>query len=317
MLNRISLLTAVCMTASAGLFVSNTLADDVTVTGKTVQSSGMATDKLPSLPPGISAKDLNSDKSIDKTFKAITDDAMSKTGFDNLVAKLSDQDRDRIKKSVAGNKSLSNVDGNNNKRLTDVIAGLEGKYKSKYNAKFDIDISKAYTSDFIHIITGEVSDPQLLVGKWPVDPMGFSDMNVTGPGAGKVTQSDADIAKTKTFGGDVNLEKGRNVAIAHVMGGHGMKGFTTSLIHENLVGWKFDIPNTLTADQLYNTLVANLSYLDQHPDTWPGDVQQANRDFTRAVAASLYNINLSNVMNTANALDNGSPRPVDNTANNR
>jgi len=316
MLNRISLLTAVCMTASAGLFVTSTLAEDLTVTRSTAITAD--TTNNVKLPAGITAKDLNSDKSIDKSFKAITDDAMSKSGFDNLVAKLVDQDRDRIKKSVANNRSLSNVDGNNNKRLTDVIADIEGTFKSKYNSKFDIDISKAYTSDFIHVMTGEVSDPQLLVGKWPVDPMGLSDMTGAGGTAGKITQSDADIAKSKTFGGDVNLEKGRNVALAHLMGSHGMKGFTASLIHENLVGWKFDVPNTLTADQLYNNLVANLGYLDQHKDAWPNDVNQAYRDFTHAVAASLYNFNISNSMNTANnALDNGSPRPVDNTANNR
>jgi hypothetical protein len=313
MLNRISLLTAVCMTASAGLFVTSTLAEDLTVTRNTAITAD--TTNNVKLPAGITAKDLNSDKSIDKSFKAITDDAMSKSGFDNLVAKLVDQDRDRIKKSVANNRSLSNVDGNNNKRLTDVIADIEGTFKSKYNSKFDIDISKSYTTDFIHIVTGEVSDPQLLVGKWPVDPVSLSDMS--GGTAGKVTQSDADIAKSKTFGGDVNLEKGRNVALAHVMGSHGMKGFTASLIHENLVGWKFDVPNTMTADQLYNNLVANLSYLDQHKDAWPTDVNQAYREFTHAVSASLYNINISTGMNTANALDNGSPRPLDNTANNR
>jgi len=315
MLNRISLLTAVCMTASAGLFVTSTLAEDLTVTRNTAITADMG--KNVTLPAGITAKDLNSDKSIDKSFKAITDDAMSKSGFDNLVAKLVDQDRDRIKKSLASGHSLSNVDGNNNKRLTDVIADIEGTFKSKYNSKFDIDISKAYTSDFIHIVTGEVSDPQLLVGKWPVDAMSLSNMNGAGGTAGKASQSDADIAKSKTFGGDVNLEKGRNVALAHLMGSHGMNGFTASLIHENLVGWKFDVPNTLTADQLYNTLVANLGYLDQHKDAWPTDVNQAYRDFTHAVAASLYNINISNSMNTANNLNNGSPRPVDNTANNR
>jgi len=312
MLNRISLLTAVCMTASAGLFVTTSLADDLTGTRTTAVGADMGTNLK--LPPGVTPKDLNSDKSIDKAFKAVAEDGMSKTGFDNLVSKLVDQDRDRIKKSVANNRSLSNVDGNNNKRLTDVIADIEGTFKSKYNSKFDIDISKSYTTDFIHIMTGEVTDPQLLVGKWPVDPVSLSDMNAGT--AGKVTQSDADIAKSKTFGGDVNLEKGRNVAVAYVMGNHGLKGFTASLIHENLVGWKFDVPNTMTADQLYNNLVANLSYLDQHKETWSTDVNQANREFTHAISASLFNINIANGM-TANGLDNGSPRPLDNSANNR
>jgi len=312
MLNRITLLTAVCMTASAGLFVTSASADDLTVTRTTVVQSDLNNDFK--LPAGITAKDLNSDKSIDRAFKAITEDALSKNGFDNLVSKLVDQDRDRIKKSVQDNRSLSNIDGSNNKRLTDVIASLDGAFKSKYNAKFDIDLGKVFTSQFIKIASGEVTDPQLLVGKWPVSPMGTADMG-TGA-AGKVTQSDADIAKSKTFGGDVNLEKGRNVALAHLMDSHGMKGFTASLIHENLVGWKFDVPNTLNADKLYNNLVTNLSYMDQHRDGWASDVNETNRQFMHAVTASLYDINISTGV-ANNALDNGSPRPIDNTANNR
>ena len=39
------------------------------------------TSDRPLLPEGITAKDLNSDKSIEKAFKAVTEDAMSKTGF--------------------------------------------------------------------------------------------------------------------------------------------------------------------------------------------------------------------------------------------
>jgi len=312
MLNRITLLTAVCMTASAGLFVATASADDLTVTKTTVVQSNLNSDFK--LPVRITSKDLNSDKSIDKAFKAITEDAMSKSGFDNLVAMLVDQDRDRIKKSVQNNRSLSNIDNNNNKRLTDVIASIDGAFKSKYNAKFDIDLNKVYMPEFIQVVSGEVTDPQLLVGKWPVSPLGMADMG-TGA-AGKVTQSDADIAKSKTFGGDVNLEKGRNVALAHLMNRHGMKGFTASLIHENLVGWKFDVPNTLNADQLYNNLVSNLSYMDQHRDGWGNDVNETYRQFTYAVAASLYDINIETGM-ANNGLNNGSARPVDNTANNR
>ena len=49
--------------------------------------------------------------------------------------------------------------------MTSVLVRIEGP---KYNADFDVDYEKAYTADFATILTGEVSDPSLLVGKWPV-----------------------------------------------------------------------------------------------------------------------------------------------------
>jgi len=309
MLNRISLLTAVCLTASAGLFVSQGLgADDMANVGN---NPAAMTNVEVKLPAGITPKNLNEDKSIDKAFKAVTEDALSKNGFDNLVSKLVDQDRDRIKKSVASGKSLTDMDGNNNKRLTDLVADLNGSFKSKYNHAFDIDISKVYTKDFTNFMTGEVSDPQLLVGKWPVEAMPKS--NISGE-AGKVTQSDVNQAQNHSFGGDVNLEKGRDVAIAHILPSHGMSGLTASLIHENVVGWKFDVPNNLTAEKLYGNLINNLSYLDQHKDQWPSDVNDAYRQFSHATVAALYDINISSKPGTAaGPLSPASPRPTEAT----
>jgi len=312
MLNRNALLTAVCMTASLGLFVvTSPAADETTVTRTTTVVQGdMAAADL-KLPAGIDAKNFNDDKSIDKLFKAVTEDGLSKNGFDNLVSKLVDQDRDRIKASLPSGRSLSNIDGNNNKGLTDLINDFEGSFKTKYNQKFDVDIGKVYTPGFVHIMTGEVVDPALLAGKWPLAPMG---MSIKTDSAGKVTQSDVDQAKNKAFGGDVNLEKGRKVALAHIMASHGMKGFTASLIHENLTGWKFDVPNNITAEKLHSNLVNNLTYLRQHKDQWPADVNDAYREFSHAVVASLYDINIGSDVGTAGGnLSPGSPRPAEAT----
>jgi len=318
MLNRKNLLTAACLMATAGVVGLNvTYADDsvssgVRDAGRDISNAAnMAMDKDIALPAGITAKDLNSDKSIEKAFKGVTEYAMDKTGFDNLTGYLVDQDRDRIKKSLASGRSLTDVKGDKNKQLADLIADLDGSFRSKYNQKFDMDYSKVFTKDLIHIQTGEVSDPQLLVGKWPVDP-GVS----TSGTSGKVSQSDADIAKSKMFGGDVNLEKGRNLAIAHLLSTREMPGINASLIHE-AGGWKFDVPNTLDAGHLYDNLVSNLTYLDKHKDAWPSDVNAAYRDFAHAVTAALYDQPISREGGTARMLDSGSPRPTDNTAENR
>src|SRR6185295_13999797 len=114
-------------------------------------------------------KNLNSDKAIERAFKDVTNDSMNKTGFDNLVGRLVDEDRVRINKSLLAGRSLNNIEGDNNKKLTDLIADIGGSWKAKYNQGFDVDISKVYTTNMFHIQTGEVVDANLLIGKWPVN----------------------------------------------------------------------------------------------------------------------------------------------------
>jgi hypothetical protein len=232
------------------------------------------------LPDGITAKDLNSDKAIEKAFKAVTEDAMSKTGFDNLVSRLVVQDKERITKSLTSG-TLNNINGSKNQKLTDVIASIEGGWQAKYNQKFSIEIAKVYTPDYIHIQTGEVADADQLVGKWPVMPTLLSG------NAGNLTQSDADKTKAHYFGSDVKLEKGRDVAVAQFQTTQSFSGLNTSMIHET-GGWKFDIPNTVDAQKLYDNVVNNLTTLDKSRTMWPDDVNEGYRRFTQAVVAALY-----------------------------
>src|SRR4051812_28527345 len=107
-----------CVALAMGLSLLGQASADDVVTGKTL------------LPAGITARDLNSDKPIEKAFKAVTEDAMNKTGFDNLVSRLSDQDRERITKSVSSG-SLNNINGSKNQKFTDIVASIEGGWKTK------------------------------------------------------------------------------------------------------------------------------------------------------------------------------------------
>ncbi len=233
MLTRTTLLTAVCLSATAGMFVASLPAADEMTPNPTPMAAVAADKRMDfQLPPGITAKDLNSDKAIEKAYKSAAEDALSQKGFDNVVGLLVDQDRVNIAKSL-GKSSYNNVDGSDNKHLNDLALSLSNTFKSKYNTKFDIDIAKVYNPDFMQIMTGEVTDANQLVGKWPLDAIDFDS---TG---GKVTPNDAQTAQKKYFGGDVNLEKGRNVAIAHIAASHGLPGLNISMIHE-AGGWKFD-----------------------------------------------------------------------------
>jgi hypothetical protein len=279
------LLTVACVSASAGLFVASTYGDTTTVEQSTVTTPVGSMDNA-ALPDGIIAKNENADKAVEKTFKGVAEDALSKNGFKSVVGYLAPQDYERIKNSTS--KGLNNVDGNDNKALNDIVVSLGDAWKAKYNVSFSIDYKAAYPGN-ISVMTGEVSDPNALIGKWPVGIIANANT------AGTVTPSDAQTALNKTFGGDVKLEKGREVAIAHFAGnnGNGTTGLTASLIHEHLTGWRFDIPNTIDADRLYNNLVNNLSYLNNNRNAWPADVNQAQVTVTHAVIAALYDVDLS------------------------
>jgi len=288
---RIHLLTAACVATSAFLFAVPVSAD-TTVHEKTTTVTTPAHEGAMALPSGIQAKELNSEKAIEKSFKNVTEYAVDKTGFDNIVSYLADQDKDRIKKST--NKSLNDLDGNKNASLRDAVDKLTANWNTKYGKKFDIDYKSVYTPDFLHIMTGEVTDPTLLIGKWPVSNLSMDQ-------GGKVTAGDANIAKNKMYGGDVNLEKGRDVAIAHLDASHGMPGVTASMIHEVASGWHFDIPNNIDAGMLYNNLVTNLNHCNNMKDKWPADVNDGYRAVTHAVIAALYNVNLDNLPKNATA----------------
>jgi len=307
MLNRIYALSAAVF--AAGFLAANLPAADTVVT-QTDTTITHTADLSGNLPAGITAKDLNENKDIEKLFAKATEDALSKNGFDNLTGLLVDQDRTRIKDSLDKGRSLTNVNGDDNRGLNEALAGIDGFWQKKYNAKFDPAYDKAFGNNFLGIKTGEVSDPAALVGHWPLD----ASMMVSNPGAGKMGADDLNQAR-KTFGGEVNLEKGRNVAIAHLPMSHGMPGLNISMIHE-AGGWKFDIPNNLDAKKLYANLENNLNFVKGHEADLPGEVNDGYRMVSHAVVAALYDIDLSKIK-TPTALDTNGVRPAGESVQNR
>jgi len=299
MLNRISICTVLCMAVSTGLYAVNSYGADETSGNPSGQSPSRQTEANISLPQGIQSKNLNENKDIENAFKNSAQAAVKKSNFDNLVDNLVDQDRVRLTKSVPGGRNLNNIDGNKNQSLDNLIGTIDSQWKAKYNTGFDMDTAKVFTNDFISIQTGEITDPKQLIGKWPVQASskaGSSSGAMGTPGtpggaSGTITQQDVNQATNNAFGGDVNLDKGRNVAIAHLTKTQNFEPLTASMIHE-AGGWKFDVPNNLSAEELYNNLVKNLSYFEQHKDQWPADSTTACRELTHVVVASLYNVPL-------------------------
>jgi hypothetical protein len=286
-----SLLTAACLGASL-CFSASALraADNLSTTDNTAQNLHRTPNENPNYtihyPAGIQAKDLHAMNDVRDAFKTVTTDAFGKNPLNDIIKCTVDQDRSRLE-----NNNMDKSRKDNNDQLGHIVQQLDTAWHAKYNQNFSLDASKVYLDTFLHIGTGEVTNPDQLVGHWPV-----SATDNAANATGQMTAQDAKDAH-KNFGGDVNLEKGRNVAIAHVVGSHGMPGITASLIHELPGSWRFDVPNTLTREKLYSNLVANLTHLYNNQAQWPADSAEAYRAATHAVVASLYDINLDQTLN--------------------
>jgi alanine-alpha-ketoisovalerate/valine-pyruvate aminotransferase len=247
-----------------------------------------AIDKNFALPAGIEAKNLKADNGIRAAFGDATEAAVKKNGFDNVVDRLVDQDRKRV-----GEYKESRSD-----ELNAVVEKIHKQWKDKYSHDFDVTRSernKAFGG--VAILEGEISNPDLLVGKWPIPQN--PDMTSI-PGTATVqdnaqtaaSKQDIDQAKSKAFGGDVNLEKGRKVAIAQVPGALGLPEVRASLIHEKTGKWRFDIPNNITGQMLHDNLMKHLTAVADHPEQWPADQDAAYGMVGHHVLMALYNIDM-------------------------
>ena len=260
--------------------------DNVTVKTKTETVRTSDRDQLGhdlSFPAGIQVKDLKEKDDIRNAFKGVTESALTKGDFKLVVNRLVDADRDRIGKFK---------DADNYQKLDGRIDQFRKDWKAKYGQDFKIDENKVFADQFVRILQGEVSDPKALVGNWPVQATDrMIDRAVT---AG----SKVDIAKqakdaNKPFGGETNLEKGRNVALAYLPASHGAPALKLSLIHELPDVWRFDIPDNIDGQKLHDGLLNHLTWLDEHKDRWPGDVNEAYRMVGHHVLMAVYDVPMS------------------------
>jgi hypothetical protein len=229
-------------------------------------------------PNGIQQKDLKEDHSIRSAFGAFEKAAMDKNGWGNLMDCLVDQDRTRMK----------DFKENNDDALNKVVEKIQGQWKSNYNQDFDIsrpERQKAFSG--LVIMTGQVANPDMLANHWPVAQSGMTAEAQTA-----ASKQDVDQAKNKYFGGDVNLDKGRDVAIVQVPAMLGLPEVRASMIKEHTTGWRFDIPNNVTAQKFHDDLVKHLTMVADHPEQWPGNVDEAYGLIGHHALMALYQVEM-------------------------
>jgi|SwirhisoilCB3_FD_contig_91_669049_length_990_multi_4_in_0_out_0_2 hypothetical protein len=226
------------------------------------------------MPAGIQTIDLKNEKAIKKELGAVVNDAVDHNHFDNLIGDLVKPEKDR----------LSDAKKMDTTKLNEVIGEIRRNWKQKYGDDFDIgrgDVENVFNNQFA-ILEGEVTDPTLAMNNWPV---------AATPEIGAKPAAEQGRV-TDTSPNDAKLDKGRNVALVRIPDMMGVPALKVSLIHEHLVGWKLDIPNNISGQQLHDNLLKHLSYVNDHKDKWPADVNEAYRDVAHHVFMALYDVNM-------------------------
>jgi hypothetical protein len=200
---------------------------------------------------------------IRRTLATATEAAMTKGGFDDLVERFVDADRNRIGQSGITKQDQPTLDGR--------VAQFQKDWKAKYNQDFNIkDKDTVFNDSFAMIKEGEIPGNARLAGeRVGKDAAGNKDSDRPG-------------------GGDTNREPGRNVAYATIPASHGLPELQVPLIHE-MGGWKIDVPDNVTGEQLRDNLLKHLTMADDDKANWPSDVNDAYRAVSHHVLAAIFN----------------------------
>ena len=292
-----------------------------------MQQTDKTTQARAGLPEGIKWSDEEADlDDVRAVIDGITGAAVAENGFDDVVERLVDQDRNRFGEWID--------QGENNKftQLNESSQRFRDAYKAKYNKDFDFE-GDALAS--LTAVQGEVEDPALVAQKWPVAPTAGMDRT---PEDGRVAGGE-DVTDSQG-----NIEKGRQVAIAmfptpkfgaaagagargEVAGGAGADrpgydqddraqvagkahaglntGLRVSLINEFPGAWKIDVPNQRAPQQVYSDLARRLGQLADANMKWPSDETQLHQLLAYEVLCAIYGVEIQ-----ARPPMNGTPRPA-------
>ena len=241
------------------------------------QKAARAGETRATLPAGVKPRDAEDANDVFSTFDGLTQAAMTKEGFDDVVERLVDQDRNRI--GNYAEKKFDDLDG--------VVDALNKAWKQKFDDDFELQPDKAFKS--LALIRGEIEDPKQVAANWPVKP-------VAQPAGDAVAAAAAEKAEQENQRGNndpnlnSNIEKGRDVAIATVPASHGLPAIHVSLIRE-AQGWRIDVPNNIAGEKLKDNLIQHLTHVKDKAQ-WPSDRNDAAAMLAHHVLMAVYNVDV-------------------------
>ena len=205
----------------------------------------------------------------------VTEASLTKGGFDDLVERFVDADRNRIGKWMKDDANKAALD-----KLDGRIAQFQKDWKAKYGTDFDIknDAQVFGTQDFQYA-QGEIGkDAQVAGERLP------GQQNVNTDNLGKKTDASGNTVADK------NLDKGRNVAYVTVKESHGLPELKVPLVHEMPNMWRIDVPDNIDGQKLYDNLLKHLTMANEQKDKWPSDVNDAYRAVAHHVLMAVLDV---------------------------
>ena len=212
---------------------------------------------------------------IHTTLTGVTEAGVTKGGFDDLVERLVDADRNRIGKWINDENNKAALD-----KLDGRIAQLQKDWKAKYGREFDIENeAQVFGGQAFQYAMGEIGDDARLAGKRV--PAG---QNVTAENVGK------EVDRTGNTAADKNLEKGRNVGYVTVKESHGLPELKVPLVHELPNNWRIDIPDNVDGQKLYDNLLKHLTMANEQKAQWPEKAEEGYQLVAHHVLMGLMDV---------------------------
>jgi hypothetical protein len=205
----------------------------------------------------------------------VTEAGLTKGGFDDLVERFNDADRNRIGKWVSDNNNKAALD-----KLDGAIDQFRRDWKAKYNNDFDIKKDDVVFGNApFTVARGEIGKDAELAGK-------------------KLPAAE----DNKPGGGDKNLDTGRNVAVLTVAASHGLPELKVPLIHELPDNWKIDVPDEIDGQKLYDNISKHLYMAGQDKANWPADENEAYRTVAHHILMGVMGVEKTDVGDRAKDL---------------
>jgi hypothetical protein len=272
-------------------------------TGDAIKHAGQKLTGATTNPAQAMAPDVDD---IRKTLANSAEASLTKGGFDDLIERFSDSDRNRLGKEMKGNQEFKN-----DTTLDGRIAQFQKDWKDKYNQDFNIkDRNAVFDESFAMIRQGELPGygsarmaGERESGAAANTPGTTGDMNTPAPTAnpdGTARSAPSGTANQPTGDASVNNNNDRmnkaanradkNMASVTVQASHGLPELSVPMIHEFPDSWKIDIPDNLTAQQLRDNLLKHLTMADEQKDQWPSDPNEAYRLVSHHVLMAVMNV---------------------------
>jgi len=202
------------------------------------------------------AKDAND---IRETLSDVTEAAVKKGTFDDLVERTAAPDRQRIGKFAE--QKFDDLDGRSDQFLQD--------WKAKYNEDFDIGkASEIYNDQMVSISEMNPAEARTAGEKIKEGAKDAGDVvsKAAKDAVGKDTPADA-----------AKVDTNRPTATVTIAASHGQPELKISLVSEFPDRWKIDLPDNVDGQKLKDNVLKHLTMVDEDKANWPADKADAYR----------------------------------------